>query len=355
MEHNNAKGGIQTFTDTLPRILGLAGAGEIINAYFVHSSSAKFINRYFTKFKNLCALFKVLKLAKPDVAIAVEWDPCGYLIEFLKAIFGFKSAAIVHGQEIYRTGGGYKGRVKRFIRDWTFNRSDAIVAVSTYTAKRLEEEGIKRPMRIIWNGYDEKKFSNIKRCRDFFEDDKIKLVTLSRVVERKGHLYALKALQILIESGRDISYDIIGDGGYKKDLELYVKKNNLENHVNFHGILPDEAIRRIFSYSDIFIHPNYAANGGRDFEGFGIVLLEAMSAGLPVMAGRNGGPADIIKHEDNGILVEGQDPIEIADAILRLKNDRVLINSILSKTRKTLSYFSSPEIAKKYEALLLCE
>ena len=296
-----------------------------------------------------------MKITKPDIVISVEWDPCGYIAEFFKSIFGFKTAIIVHGQEIYRIGSRFKRYPKRFIRDWSFRKADLLIAVSSYTAGRLKEEGIKRPVDIIWNSYDDNRFAGIKRKRKFFENNLIKLVTLSRIVVRKGHLYGLKALQILIQSGYDVSYDIIGSGDYKRNLELYVKENNLEPHVKFYGERSDGEIRDIFAQSDIFLHPNYAANSGKDFEGFGIVLLEAMSAGLPIVAGRDGGPADIIKDGHNGILVDGQNPVQIADAVLKLKNDSILLGSIISEEKKTLSNLSPIVMAKRYKEILSCE
>jgi glycosyltransferase involved in cell wall biosynthesis len=345
------RGGVQEFTRLLPVVLKISGIKKIRTINYITLRQKNFLRRSANKIHNFFRFFMFVKYLKPSVIISTEWDPCGYLTEMCKIFLNYKSAFIVHGQEIYRCGDGVKGYFKKKIRNWTFKKADKVIAVSSYTALRIRQEKILRLIDIAPNSFDRLKFSRIKRARKFFQSNEVRLVTLSRIVERKGHIYAIKALERLIQKGLNVAYKIIGDGKYFSFLQEYVSSHDLDKQVKCYRNIPDADIVKIIADSDIFIHPNFAACQGRDFEGFGIVLLEAMSAGLPVIAGIEGGCTDIITNGYNGFLVKGQDINELVEIILKLKDSPQLAQSIAARAKEDLSRFFPETVAIKYQEI----
>ena len=138
----------------------------------------------------------------------------------------------------------------------------------------------KGPKIVIPNGIDLTEFnpqvSKIKK----FQDGKINILFAGRIEERKGLIYLLKAYRSLPQS--NLRLIIVGDGKLKEECELWTKENNLEN-VHFEGKVSQKKLPSYFTTADIFVSP--AIHG----ESFGIVLVEAMASGTPVVGFANEG------------------------------------------------------------------
>ncbi len=140
----------------------------------------------------------------------------------------------------------------------------------------------------------------------------IKILTVGRLVAFKGHEYLFKAVKLL-KNRNDLKFYLAGDGPLKKKLIELHKQLKLNNRLEMLGFIDN--IKPWYAQADLFVLPSIR-------EPFGIVLLEAMAAGLPVIATRAGGAKEIIQDGKSGVLVPPADPSALAEAICKLADDR---------------------------------
>lgn len=157
--------------------------------------------------------------------------------------------------------------------------------------------------------------------------EKIRLLYVGTVYKRKGVFYLIKALGMMNKQERkNIHLDVVGNissKNYYNKLRILVSKNGLEDVVSFSGRVSDEELRNYYSKAYCFVFPSL-------LEGYGMVLIEAMSYGLPVIAFNNSAIPFTLKDGKNGILVENKNVKALKNAILALCND-VNFHSNLSK------------------------
>jgi len=164
-------------------------------------------------------------------------------------------------------------------------RIDGAIAVSPVAFKALEK--FKKPKVIIPNGVDLKIFNprnpKIKR----FKDGKINLLFVGRIEERKGLIYLLKAFLILKRRYPNLRLIVAGDGPEREKCENFVKENNLRD-VLFLGTVKDD-LPSLYSTCDVFCAPSIYG------ESFGIVILEALASGLPLVGFANRGYKELLR------------------------------------------------------------
>ncbi|MBI4253278.1 glycosyltransferase family 4 protein [Candidatus Uhrbacteria bacterium] len=185
---------------------------------------------------------------------------------------------------------------------------------------------------------------------DEFRQKRI-IITVGRLVPRKGHEYILRALPGILAERPDVLYCIIGDGPYRVTLEGLVEELHLTQSVHFAGPLSDGAIAQWYAASFAFIMTPVDIDG--DVEGFGIVYLEAQSFGKPVIGSRTGGVPEAIHDGVTGLLVEPKDVVAIQHAILRILHDPGLAQRFGDAGRKRVAEeFSWKKQAEKLQYLL---
>lgn len=246
-----------------------------------------------------------------------------------------KLLLFTHGIEVWKP--------LSFIRKKMLNRCDKILAVSEFTKKKLIELSAVQADSILV----------LNNCLDPFlppphpgkdprlmqryglEKSNIVLLTLTRLSSKelyKGYdhvLYSLKNLKIKYPG---IKYLIAGryDDGEKKRLDTIIQNASLTGDVIFTGYIPDEELAALFSLGDVYVMPSKK-------EGFGIVFIEAMYYGLPVIAGNKDGSADALHNGKLGLLVDCDSETEIETAIEKViqnrdlyKPDKDLLNRLFS-------------------------
>ncbi len=144
-------------------------------------------------------------------------------------------------------------------------------------------------------------------------NDSANLLVIGYLVERKNHLTLFKAIDILRKTGKQIILNVVGNGLYEATLKKFVKDNNLDKHVIFHGLLDRDEVLKLTQKSHILISASL-------FETFGVNLIEALAIGRPVVALDSGGPRDIITEKD-GILLQENTPEAFAKAIETVINN----------------------------------
>jgi phosphatidyl-myo-inositol dimannoside synthase len=143
------------------------------------------------------------------------------------------------------------------------------------------------------------------------------IVSVGRLVERKGCDMTIRALPKVIATFPNAVYLIVGDGPYRQELEALSVAVGVRDYVRFAGN-QDEKLPDIYALSDVFAMPSRARLESCDVEGFGLVYLEANACGKPVIAGRSGGVPDAVTDGVTGLLVDPISPEEIARAISRI-------------------------------------
>lgn len=191
--------------------------------------------------------------------------------------------------------------------------------VSDYTARLLEKNGIpKDKIKVVINGTDPQRFypKEDELRQELKLSHKKILLTITRLVSRKGVDTVIKAMPEIMRSHPDVVYLIVGDGPHKVHLEQLVEEMELQQAVRFIGKIPYEELIRYYNLCDVFVMPSKTELP--DVEGFGLVFLEANACGKPVIGSRSGGIPDAINHEQTGLLVDEQDHNELAKAVNRI-------------------------------------
>lgn len=240
-----------------------------------------------------------------------------------------------------------------------------IFANSGYTAGLLSDIGVD-PARIdvVAGGVDAAHFSAAPAVRQvarrdcravlgLVEDDLV-LLTVCRLVAKKGVEVLLAALQSLLPTYPQLKLVVVGDGQRRRAYQMQARLLGLEGAVRFVGRVPFEQVRQYFWASDLFVLASYEAPyaGGttRDVETMGRVLCEANAAGLPVIATRSGGIPSVVREEDNGLLVTPGDAASLASAIARIASDAGLASSLAQAgLRRARQEFDWPVVMARHE------
>jgi len=162
-----------------------------------------------------------------------------------------------------------------------------------------------------------------------------RILCIGRMVEKKGHIYLLKALKLLKTEGRKFHCVIVGGGPLEKKLHQYVREVDLQDSVEFRGILSQEGVRGALDETDIFCLPSAVAPDG-DRDGLPVVLMEAMARQIPTISTIVSGIPELIRDGENGVLVPERDERALANAIRWLMDDRQLGYRLGVAARETI-------------------
>ena len=186
-----------------------------------------------------------------------------------------------------------------------FIKGDLFLAISEHWKKKLVElGGDAKKIMVHRMGIDLEKFKYSER--KIRPGEPVKILTVGRLVEKKGHEYAIKAIAKIINKHKNVIYKIVGEGYLRGDLEFLVTKLGIENYVKFLGEVRDEELFRLYHDSHIFVLPSVTArNGGQ--EGIPVVLMETQAAGLPVISTFHSGIPEVVLDGESGFLVPERD------------------------------------------------
>ena len=237
--------------------------------------------------------------------------PFGYIGTKLKEKYGVRLVITAHGYDIYDLP--FRNKYWENKIAYTLNNADRVITVSKRNLDCIQKLKIKTDTEVIPNGYDNNLFKPIDKaeCRnkvDLQSDKKI-ILTVGNLVEIKGHEYLIEAMKEIVKKRRDILCLIIGSGNLKTRLKNQIKKLEMEEFVKLLGGKPHDEIAFWMNACDLFVLPSLS-------ESFGVVQIEAMACGKPVVATYNGGSEEIIITDDLGLLVEPENSEELAEKLL---------------------------------------
>ncbi len=264
--------------------------------------------------------------------------PVGLCALILKIFTGIPFVVIAHGAEILK----WKklGKIWRICTN-IYTKADHIIANSQYTKQLLIDSGFdSEKITIIHPGVDCGRFSEKKYpLKPRLKSDRIILVSVGHLVDRKGFDTIIKALPLIHNTYPNAEYWIVGNGPYKIRLLSLAKKYQIQKHLRLFENMSDTELTSMLPSCDIFLMPSRII--GDSVEGFGIVFIEANAAGLPVIGGNTGGIPDAIIDGVTGYLVDPENINEIADKVLTLLNFVALYKKIGEAGRhRAIEYFS---------------
>jgi len=204
--------------------------------------------------------------------------------------------------------------------------ADRIIANSRFTAGEVVRLGADPGrVRVVHPVVDARRFEAERaaatmRAR-YGLAGRIVLLTVARLVPRKGHDVVLEALRLVRHACPAAHYLVVGDGPARADLERAAERLGLSDAVTFAGFVQDDELPACYAAADVFVMVSRERPAKGDVEGFGIVYLEASAAGRAVVAGRSGGVMDAVEDGVTGLLVDPEDPRAVAEAIVHLLDD----------------------------------
>jgi phosphatidyl-myo-inositol dimannoside synthase len=230
-----------------------------------------------------------------------------------------------------------------------FRRAAAVIAVSSYTEQLAIEFGAD-PARVarIPPGVD------LPRAAVASRFDQPTLLTVSRLEHAyKGHDVLARALPGIRERVPGVRWAVLGDGPLRQRLERQVEQLGVADAVEFLGAASDATRDEWMARSHVFAMTSRVPPDRYGGEGFGIVYLEAAAHGLPVVAGRSGGTPDALIDGETGLLVDPEDPAEIAQAVSALLLDPERAARMGEAGRRFAAGFAWPGIVERVEQVLL--
>lgn len=225
-----------------------------------------------------------------------------------------------HGQDVT----AYPQRFGHDVYKSLFERAAYLTAPSGHAVDRLVELGAsEQGIMLMPYAFDSDAFRY--RPRKPPVDRPLQLLTVGRLVEKKGTQFALEAVALLRkELSAPIHLEIVGDGPLRNQLENLAEQLGVSDVVSFTGAVPPAQMPAAFDRADVFVLPSIVASDG-DHEGRPVVLLEAQASGLPVVATRHGGIPEGVLEGESAILVEERNADQLAAAIRKLVDDPSLI------------------------------
>ena len=207
--------------------------------------------------------------------------------------------------------------------------ASVVICNSSFVADLVRKAGVDSSrIRILGHFVDAERFKpkapSPTVIRKYNLEGKKVILSVCRLIERKGIDRVIEVLPSLITTHPDLVYLIVGRGPMENILRTTVSSRHLERHVIFVGAVTDEELVDFYSVARCFVMVSRYIPAKATVEGLGVVYLEANACGIPVVAGRSGGVTDVVRHRENGLLVDPDSREEIAQALdLLLSNEEM--------------------------------
>jgi glycosyltransferase involved in cell wall biosynthesis len=260
----------------------------------------------------------------------IEWChgydfPALLLLSYLLPIRFF---VYLHGNDVLCPA---KNSLFRMLFEWTLNRAEGVACNSSFTRSYLKEHfRCDAPTYVITPTVRPEKFgsSNLLekapvlraevRAQHNIPEEALVILSVGRLVRRKGFNRVIENLPALLAQGLDVYYLICGRGPLEEELRALANQLGVQDRVLFAGYVSDKQLAGYYAACDLFSMLTFFDEEDKSIEGFGIVYLEAGYFAKPVLASRVGGVEDAVHHQVTGLLVDPNDEEEITRALLKL-------------------------------------
>jgi phosphatidylinositol alpha-1,6-mannosyltransferase len=299
-------------------------------------------------------LMKRVQAERPQAIHCGKVLPEGWLAWMIKLRTGLPYWIYVHGEELAY---GKQSRELGWMMRRVFAAASGVIANSRNTAELLAEEWRLPAAKLhtLNPGVDAGRFCPADRDRDVRErlgwGERPVVLTVGRLQKRKGQDMLIRALAAIRVHVPDVLYSIVGDGDQRGTLESLVGELGLAEHVEFRGEPGDAELIDCYQQCDLFVLPNRTVDG--DFEGFGMVLVEAQACGRPVIAGDSGGTRETMRVGQTGLIVDCTRPELLAAAVVELLSDAARRGQMGKAAREhVLECFDWPRLASQAAGIL---
>lgn len=240
---------------------------------------------------------------KPDIIHAHNFLYAGLIANYLKEKYGINYIVTEHSSSFFRS--------KLFALKIESIRQSAKNALKTtavsFAFQKVLKQYINTEIDLLSNTVDSFFFQNDFKSN---ENDRFVFLNIASLDKNKNQELLIKSFEKLAKLNNKIYLNIAGDGYIRNYLENLVKELNIEKQVNFLGRISQERVRDEMMQSDCFVLSS-------NFETFGVVLIEALACGLPLIATKCGGPEDIV-NEQNGILIDVENQLQLENAMFTM-------------------------------------
>jgi len=228
----------------------------------------------------------------PNGIIGIHLKDMGITGRIITAFYGYDMSAFVsdNGASIYKN---------------LFLNGDLFLPICDYFKRKLINFGCNEKKIIIHHAginFNKFKFSE----RKIQSKESIKILTIARLVEKKGHKFAIKAINKVLKKHNNIQYIVAGSGPLVDEIGCLVSELGIENYVKFLGSVNQNECLRLYQEAHIFILPSVTSDN-EDQEGTPVVLMEAQAAGLPVTSTFHSGIPEVVVEGKSGFLVPEKD------------------------------------------------
>lgn len=286
-------------------------------------------------------LFKKVRI------INAHWlIPQGFIAIIVKLI-AFKKVRVVvtvHGSDVLKFNGRHINKVKSLVLKY----ADEVVVNSSVTLEKCQEL-YSREYSLIPMGINIKEYKDAASSKDIVKKYTLNSFTVlfvGRFSEEKGIIYLCKALKKLKASGAEFEAILIGDGPKKEEIVKFIDNSGLTDSVHITGWVKHDNLPKYYKVADVLVGPSL-------LEALGIVFLEALASGVPIIATKVGGIRDVLIDEFNGLSVKTGSSEDIFEKLDRLTKDGKLLNEFKSNATKSVSEeYSWDTIAVKYALIL---
>jgi len=261
---------------------------------------------------------------------------------FLPIIIGITAGKLLHKRAVVTYHGGH---VDLFLNRWGFlakpflRSAESITVPSGYMKTALEKHGINST--VVPNILDIGRFPYKER-----NGVTSKLLIVKHLEDVYNVEMGIRAFKQVKESFPDAELRIVGSGSLEKELKVLVEGLGLKDSIIFLGSVDHQRINKVYGESDIFLNCSRA-------ESFGMVILEAMASGLPVVSTNVGGIPDIVKDGVTGFLVESDDSKGMAEKVLYLLRNSKKSSSVSEEGRNSAEKYSWGGIKSQLRSLYL--
>jgi len=319
----------------------LIGKNKIIRSKYIYNSSnpTKFhlIKTYLYIF-----LFSLFNIKGKYDGVLVNPGVIGNGIVILVAkILSYKVIVAGHGEEI--TVPLYSKNIKNFFKKkymiFTYKKADGFFVVCDFCKRLLISIGVKSEIIEVIPSC-----INSNKIKETLLDKKksYNLISVGRLIERKGFHFLIKSVVNLKPEIKDIKLDIVGDGPYFKICKDLIEKFNAQEYIKMHGEITDKDLSTLYSKSDLFILAHTMLKNG-DTEGCPTVFSEAMANNLPVIGGNGAGADTAIIDDYNGYVVNSKDIESLSKAIKKIITDPILYYKMVKNCKIKLLKDHNPK------------
>jgi phosphatidylinositol alpha-1,6-mannosyltransferase len=301
------------------------------------------------------AVAEIMVRERPQaVQLATLYE--GYLGLWMRMWMRTPYVVYAHGNEVLDAMQSDWDGPRRALRS-----ADCVLANSRFTADLLRQAGVESErIEIVHPGCDVERFQPATVSYDLRKailgrhaQSKV-ILTVGRLVARKGHDVMIRALPRVLKNIPDACYLIVGSGPAKTMLEELTFSMGLHGNVIFLENVGDAELPSIYGMCDVFVMPSRADLGACDVEGFGMVYLEANACGKPVIAGRSGGVADAVVDGETGILVPPDSPEALAESICRVLTHKEYAERLGQQGReRAILEFSWDAVADRVDRIIM--